>query len=64
MKITDIKLGDWISDTAGVYEVTEIADDKVYTKEVVFSEDENSDDYTLGSVCIKTKSDLNRCSKM
>lgn len=60
MKITDIKVGDWISDTAGVYEVVEVSEDKVYTQEVILGEDDN---YTLGDKVIKTKIDLIKCKE-
>lgn len=60
MKITDIKVGDWISDTAGVYEVTEVLEDKVITQDVILGEDDN---YTLGDTTIKTKSDLAKCKE-
>ena len=55
-----IKKGTWLENTSGLYEVDEIGDRFVYVREVIYSDDENSTDYTLGKTLITlTKGEVN-----
>lgn len=48
---TTLKIGDWLESSTGIYEITgfrEKGDSLVTVKEVIFADDENSDNYTLG----------------
>ena len=41
-----VREGDWISDSTGIFEVRDVAYDRIECREVIF-EDDNSDDYHL-----------------
>ena len=41
-----VRKGDWISDSTGIFEVRDVAYDRIECREVIF-EDDNSDDYHL-----------------
>lgn len=51
MKEKVIKVGEWLEDVTGTYEITKLIGEKdrfVEVREVIFSEDKNSDSYILG----------------
>ena len=55
-----IKKGTWLANTSGIYEVDDICNGYVYVREVIYSDDENSNDYTLGKTLITlTKGEVN-----
>lgn len=55
---TEIKVGNWLQDTEGIYEVTKVGETEVEVVEIIFEGD--GDEYTKGETWTKTKVDLQR----
>ncbi len=55
---TEIKVGNWLQDTEGIYEVTKVGETEVEVVEIIFEGD--GDEYTHGETWIKTRVDLQR----
>ena len=53
----EVRIGMWLENTSGVYEVTSIEENYVSVKEVIFEDDE-SDKYQLGDTYRMTKQEM------
>lgn len=57
----EVKVGMWISDVNGIYEVKKIHGDTV-TLNLIELDEENPEDYHIADTLIKTEEEITKCS--
>lgn len=63
LKMKDLKVGEYIMDRDGIYEVHEIFHDRIYVCEVTFDDDDSDELVTISSEYPMAKFDVEKCEK-